>query len=70
MNSETGHLVSDMALAKSGLYVPVPKELEPSARRALAGRAEAYVPRRSRSKLARWAAKKRKEQKASRKRNR
>ena len=55
-------------------YQPVPKELEPAAKKKLASKDEAYVSLTSGGKLSRWAAKqrkaKRKAAKMSRRKNR
>ena len=65
MNPDTGHLVDLMSdnakeFAKEKGYDPVPDELEPAAKRKLAGKDEAYVSRNSGGKLSKWGAKKRK----------
>jgi len=86
MDINTGHLVSPEKFKemmenfteyeKEALkdYQPVPKELEPAAKKKLASKDEAYVSLTSGGKLSRWAAKqrkaKRKAAKQSRKKNR
>jgi hypothetical protein len=72
MNSDTGHLVRDLALAREmGLikedeakdYEPVPAHLHGEAMRRLEGKEETYVPKRSRTPLARHATARRKARK-------
>lgn len=80
MNPYTGHLVAIPAEKEQEMlremfdrgYEPVPPELKRAAHKKLAGRNEATVSLTSGGKLARWAAKKRKEKmvKESRRKNR
>lgn len=56
MNPYSGHLATvDIGIARAG-YVTVPLELEPAARKKLAGRDEAYISLTSGGKLSRFAA--------------
>lgn len=77
MNPNTGHLVDLEKLPEfrnAPEYEPVPAHLYDEAVRRLAGKAETYVPKQSRSPLARHAAErrkaKRKAAKLARRRNR
>lgn len=74
MNPYTGHLVNvgddeamQRSLNRTG-YSMVPDKLQAAAQAELAGNTETYVDLRSRSPLAAWAKKKRKEKAAARSR--
>jgi hypothetical protein len=77
MNIDTGHLISGEKMEelismgnkrkekflKSLGYQHVPKELEPAAKKKLAGKDEAYISLTSGGKLSKWAAGERKKRK-------